>query len=38
MIDLKANPFYLNDVQSKWVEDTLAAMTFALSITAWKWF
>ena len=27
MIDLKANPFYLNDEQVKWVEDTLAAMT-----------
>ena len=27
MIDLKANPFYLNDEQVKWVEDTLTAMT-----------
>lgn len=27
MIDLKANPFYLNDKQIKWVEDTLASMT-----------
>lgn len=27
MIDLKGNPFYLNDEQIAWVEDTLAAMT-----------
>ena len=27
MIDLKANPFYLNDEQIKWVNDTLGAMT-----------
>ena len=27
MIDLKANPFYLNDEQVKWVEDTITAMT-----------
>ena len=27
MINLKANPFYLNDEQIKWVEDTLASMT-----------
>lgn len=27
MIDLKANPFYLNDEQIKWVNDTLGSMT-----------
>ena len=27
MIDLKTNPFYLNDQQIQWVNDTLAAMT-----------
>ena len=27
MINLKANPFYLDDVQIKWVEETLASMT-----------
>ena len=27
MVNLKANPFYLNDEQIKWVEDTLASMT-----------
>lgn len=27
MIDLKGNPFYLNDAQIAWVESTLAAMT-----------
>ncbi len=27
MIDLRANPFYLNDEQVKWVKDTLASMT-----------
>jgi len=27
MIDLKANPFYLNDSQIAWVEHTLASMT-----------
>lgn len=27
MIDLKANPFYLNDEQIKWVNDTLDSMT-----------
>lgn len=27
MIDLKARPFYLNDTQIKWVEETLASMT-----------
>ena len=27
MIDLKANPFYLNDEQIAWVRDTLAGMT-----------
>lgn len=27
MINLKANPFYLDDNQVKWVEETLAAMT-----------
>ena len=27
MIDLKGNPFYLNDDQVKWVEGTLASMT-----------
>ena len=27
MIDLKANPFFLNDEQVKWVMDTLASMT-----------
>ena len=27
MVDLKAKPFYLNDEQIKWVEDTLASMT-----------
>lgn len=27
MIDLKGNPFYLDDAQVKWVEDTLASMT-----------
>lgn len=29
MIDLKANPFFLNDEQEKWVYDTLASMTLA---------
>ncbi len=28
MVDLKAKPFNLNDEQIKWVEDTLASMTF----------
>ncbi len=27
MIDLKARPFYLNDEQIKWVEETLSSMT-----------
>ena len=27
MIDLKAKPFYLNDEQIQWVEDTIAGMT-----------
>lgn len=27
MIDLKGNPFYLNDAQIAWVENTLASMT-----------
>ena len=27
MVDLKAKPFYLNDEQIRWVEDTLASMT-----------
>ena len=27
MVDLKARPFYLNDDQIKWVEETLASMT-----------
>ena len=27
MIDLKANPFYLDDEAIAWVENTLAAMT-----------
>ena len=27
MVNLKVNPFYLNDEQIKWVEDTLASMT-----------
>ena len=27
VINLKANPFYLNDDQIRWVEDTLASMT-----------
>ncbi len=27
MVDLKAKPFYLNDEQIKWVEDTIASMT-----------
>ena len=27
MIDLRANPFYLNDEQVAWVENTLAGMT-----------
>ena len=26
-IDLRAKPFYLNDAQIKWVEDTLASMS-----------
>ena len=27
MVDLKAKPYYLNDTQIKWVEDTIADMT-----------
>ena len=27
MVDLRAKPFYLNDAQLQWVEDTLASMT-----------
>lgn len=27
MVDLRANPFFLDDAQVKWVEDTLAGMT-----------
>ncbi len=27
MVDLKAKPFYLNDEEIKWVEDTIAGMT-----------
>ena len=27
MIDLKARPFYLNDEQIRWVEETLSSMT-----------
>lgn len=27
MVDLRAKPFYLNDEQVKWVEDTIAGMT-----------
>ena len=27
MVDLKAKPFYLNDEQIRWVEDTIASMT-----------
>ena len=27
MVDLKAKPFYLNDEEVRWVEDTLASMT-----------
>ena len=27
MVDLKAKPFYLNDDEIKWVEDTIAGMT-----------
>ena len=27
MVDLRANPFYLNDAQCEWVEKTLASMT-----------
>ena len=27
MVDLKAMPFYLNDEQIAWVEDTIAGMT-----------
>lgn len=27
MVDVRANPFFLNDEQAKWVEDTLASMT-----------
>lgn len=27
MVDLRANPFFLNDAQAKWVEATLASMT-----------
>ncbi|MBR3503542.1 MAG: glycosyl hydrolase [Clostridia bacterium] len=27
MVDLKAKPFYLNDEQIKWVEDTIASLT-----------
>ena len=26
-VDLKGNPFYLDDEAIKWVEDTLASMT-----------
>lgn len=28
MVDLKAKPFYLDDEQIKWVEDTIAGMTY----------
>ena len=27
MVDLRAKPFYLNDQQIEWVEDTIAGMT-----------
>lgn len=27
MIDLRGNPFFLNDAQVAWVESTLASMT-----------
>ena len=27
MVDLKAKPFYLNDAQIEWVENTIADMT-----------
>ena len=27
MVDLKAKPFYLDDEQLRWVEDTIASMT-----------
>ena len=27
MVDLKAKPFYLNEEQIQWVEDTIASMT-----------
>ena len=27
MVDLRAKPFFLNDEQIKWVEDTIAGMT-----------
>ena len=27
MTDLKSKPFYLNDAQCRWVEDTLNSMT-----------
>ena len=27
MVDLRAKPFYLNDVEIQWVEDTIASMT-----------
>ena len=27
MVDLKAKPFYLNDEQIKWVNDTISKMT-----------
>ena len=27
MVDLKARPYYLNDEDIKWVEDTIASMT-----------
>ena len=27
MVDLRAKPFYLNDEQIRWVEETIAGMT-----------
>ena len=27
MVDLKAKPFYLNDEEIRWVEDTIGSMT-----------
>ena len=27
MVDLRAKPYYLNDEQIKWVEDTITGMT-----------